>query len=240
MKKAAYIVIIIDMILFCWCITPLIFCPMALKKLKNCKGRPELTPGFSVCMLIFGSTVGGVFMLCMTEEQAAVPLFAKEGPVEPVKEPEPTVEAVEIPEDIVLPELIADIINVEQTVKFSRKEDIRIFQERLYKSSADLKRRYAMIDSDLYAIDRARVNYSSKYQTFKAGQTSIAKLTVKNEAIYVYLALDPKAYKGSRYTFRDVSDSSAFSAYPMLLKVTTDEQAEDVRALIADIVRVNA
>ena len=236
MKKAARIVIIIDMILFFWCITPLIFGFKSLKLLKTVNDRSELKRSYMIWMLIFGSTMGGVLMLCMTKEQWEVPLVPPKP--EPVSVPEPEIEEVDIPEDMVLPELIADIINVEHTVKFSRKEDIRIYQERLYKSSADLKRRYAMIDSVLYALPRVRVNYSSKYQTFKAGSASLAKLAVKNDAIYVYLALDPKDYAGSNYVFKDVSETAGFAAYPMRVKVTSDKLVDDVCALIGDAAKL--
>ena len=43
-----------------WTILPLIFGGIALKKMKQ--GKPSV--GFSVCVLIFCSTLGGIFLLC--------------------------------------------------------------------------------------------------------------------------------------------------------------------------------
>lgn len=238
MKTATRIIIIIDMILRCFCIFPVIFGILALKKLSEAQERADVSDGFALCTLLFCSTVGGLFMLTMTDEQYG----KKEEPLpepEPIPEPEPE-PIVVLPEDIVLPELIDDIIVREENVKpkFSRKEDIRIYQMRLYKSSADIKRRYALIDSYLYSIAKVRVNYSSKYQTFKAAESgAIAKMAVKNDAVYAYLALDPKKYVGSKYIFKDVSDTSGFAAYPMRVKITTDEQVEDVKELIADLIK---
>lgn len=60
MKKAAKIFIIIGMIVGFWYVLPLIFGAIALKKMK--KGKPSV--GFSICVLLFCSTLGGIFLLC--------------------------------------------------------------------------------------------------------------------------------------------------------------------------------
>ncbi len=60
MKTAAKVFIIIGMICGFWMILPIIFGAIALKKMKA--GKPSV--GFSVCVLIFCSTLGGIFLLC--------------------------------------------------------------------------------------------------------------------------------------------------------------------------------
>lgn len=65
MKKAAKILIIIGMILGFWTVLPLIFGILALKKMKE--GKPST--GFCVCVLLFCSTLGGIFLLCSKEEE---------------------------------------------------------------------------------------------------------------------------------------------------------------------------
>jgi hypothetical protein len=80
MKTAAKVFIIIGMIVGFWYVLPLIFGIIALKKMK--KGKPSV--GFSVCVLIFCSLLGGIFLLCSKEEEYAAPA------------PAPAVEEVEI------------------------------------------------------------------------------------------------------------------------------------------------
>lgn len=80
MKTAAKVFIIIGMIVGFWYVLPLIFGIIALKKMK--KGKPSV--GFSVCVLIFCSLLGGIFLLCSKEEEYAVPA------------PAPAVEEVEV------------------------------------------------------------------------------------------------------------------------------------------------
>ena len=52
-----------------WSVLPLIFGIIALNKMK--KGKPSV--GFSVCVLIFCSLLGGIFLLCSKEEEYAAP-----------------------------------------------------------------------------------------------------------------------------------------------------------------------
>ena len=150
-----------------------------------------------------------------------------------VEEPEPIVEEPEIFE---LDEIVAEVVEENHIPRFSRKEDTRIFQERLYRSSKELKHRYAMIDSYLFSNEKISVNYSRKYQTFRMGQFSIAKLTVKENSVLVYLNLDPEKYKNTKYVFTDVSHTNSFSSFPLLVRVNKDEQVEDVHELINDVI----
>lgn len=153
--------------------------------------------------------------------------------VEEPKEPEPQPKPIEA---LVLDEIVAEVVEENHKPRFSRKIDIRIFQERIYRSSKEVKRRYAMIDSYLFRNSNVSVNYSSNYQTFRIGKLGVAKLTVKGSAILVYINLEPKRYRNTKYRFTDLSDTKAFSSFPMLVKVVRDEQIEEVHELINDVI----
>ena len=60
MKTLAKVFIVIGMIVGFWSILPLIFGGIALKKMKTEKP----STGLSVCVLLFCSTLGGIFLLC--------------------------------------------------------------------------------------------------------------------------------------------------------------------------------
>lgn len=80
MKTAAKVFIILGMIVGFWYILPLIFGAIALKKMKT--EKPSV--GLSVCVLIFCSLLGGIFLLCSKNEEYAAPA------------PAPAVEEVEV------------------------------------------------------------------------------------------------------------------------------------------------
>ena len=64
MKTAAKIFIILGMIIGFWMVTPIIFGAIALSKLKKAREKKEIT-AISILTLIFCSTLGGIFMLCI-------------------------------------------------------------------------------------------------------------------------------------------------------------------------------
>ena len=80
MKTAAKVFIIIGMIVGFYTILPIIFGAIALKKMKT--EKPSV--GFSVCVLIFCSVLGGIFLLCSREEEyaPAIPAVLAEEPTE--------------------------------------------------------------------------------------------------------------------------------------------------------------
>ena len=70
MKTAAKVFILLSMVFGFWVILPLIFGGMALGKLKTATTKSELTTS-AVLVLLFCSLLGGIFMLCISEEELA-------------------------------------------------------------------------------------------------------------------------------------------------------------------------
>lgn len=70
MKTAAKVFIILGMIFGCIAILPLIVGGIGLSKINSAKDRSELV-GIGVCVLLFCSLLGGIFMLCIPNEQLA-------------------------------------------------------------------------------------------------------------------------------------------------------------------------
>ena len=69
MKTAAKVFIIIGMICGCWMILPLIFGGIALGQMKTQKP----STGICVCVLLFCSLLGGIFLLCSKDEEYGAP-----------------------------------------------------------------------------------------------------------------------------------------------------------------------
>ena len=68
MKTAAKVFIILGMIIGFWMILPLIFGGIALSQMSTKK--PSV--GISICVLLFCSLLGGVFLLCSKDEDYVV------------------------------------------------------------------------------------------------------------------------------------------------------------------------
>ncbi|MBQ2766916.1 MAG: hypothetical protein IJF49_02445 [Clostridia bacterium] len=69
MKTAAKIFIIIGMIVGFWTILPLIFGIIALNQMRTRKP----STGICVCVLLFCSLLGGIFLLCSNESEYIAP-----------------------------------------------------------------------------------------------------------------------------------------------------------------------
>lgn len=67
MKTAAKVCLIIGMVFGFWMILPLVFGILAINKLNTATKKEELV-GMGVCALLFCSTLGGIFMLCVSDE----------------------------------------------------------------------------------------------------------------------------------------------------------------------------
>lgn len=67
MKKIARIFIILGMVFTFYLIFPIIVGIIALDKLENAKSRDDLM-GIGVCTALFCSLIGGILMLCMTDD----------------------------------------------------------------------------------------------------------------------------------------------------------------------------
>lgn len=69
MKTAAKVFIILGMIVGFWTILPLIFGGIALSQMKTKKP----STGIAVCVLLFCSLLGGIFLLCSKDEEYTAP-----------------------------------------------------------------------------------------------------------------------------------------------------------------------
>ncbi|MBQ7322125.1 MAG: hypothetical protein IJW99_08515 [Clostridia bacterium] len=149
-----------------------------------------------------------------------------------VPEPEPELSI----EGLVMPDQVADVMVAKP--RFSQKEDIRIFQQRLWQQSAELKLRYARINSFLCEHSRVSVSFSPNYQTFRISNRYQVKLAVKTGSILVYLPLQPAVCRAlGCHTVSDVSDTRSFSALPSLVRIRTDEELERLYPLLDKLTR---
>lgn len=68
MKKAAKVFLIIGMILGFYAILPIVFGSITIRKLNNASSRDELRP-WGILSILFVSTLGGIFVLCVRDEE---------------------------------------------------------------------------------------------------------------------------------------------------------------------------
>lgn len=121
------------------------------------------------------------------------------------------------------------------TTLFSIKGTDKTFEQKLKELSPEMINRYTLITNYLSSIDGVRVKNSSKHVTYKKGSQAVAKLKIIGKTLNVYLNLQPKKYRKTKYKFIDVSGKKSHESYPMRVKITSDRQAKWAIELIKQI-----
>ena len=121
------------------------------------------------------------------------------------------------------------------TTLFSIKGSGKTFEQKLKELSPEMINRYSLITNYLSSIEDIKSKNSSKHVTYKKGSQAVAKLKIIGKTLNVYLNLQPKKYRNTKYKFIDVSDKKAHASYPMRIKITSDRQAKWAIELIKQI-----
>ena len=111
----------------------------------------------------------------------------------------------------------------------------KTFEEKIEDADKVLLHRYYQISDLLCSIQKSRVVRGKKFETYRKGNSGVAKLAIRGKTLNVYLATDPQQYVGTKYKFEDVSQSKTFANYPMRLKMTSERQLRWAKELIRDM-----
>lgn len=82
---------------------------------------------------------------------------------------------------------------------------------------------YYQAIKDLCAT-RKKVNtrLSFNKETITFGRNKVAAMKISRKNISLYLALDPKKYEGTKYRFKDISETTVGQDYPMVVQVKSN------------------
>lgn len=108
----------------------------------------------------------------------------------------------------------------------------RSFTAKLIMASDVLKNYYSEVKNELlrYGV-RSRMSW--RHETFRKGRKLLAKMTIRGKTLYLYLALDPKEYAGTKYKIRDASSVSVNASVPTLFRIKNDRRCRYAKQLIA-------
>ncbi len=104
-------------------------------------------------------------------------------------------------------------------------------EARLRLADEDAKARFAALSAALGAYENVKYIPRRLSYAYYKGKTVLARLTLKNGAVLLYLALEPEKLPKS-YRVSDVSAVKRHAATPTLITVKTDRQLDAARKLI--------
>ena len=107
----------------------------------------------------------------------------------------------------------------------------RSFTAKLIQSDDMFKSRYNSLRNELtrYGLKR-RISWNN--ESWYKGRTTYVKFAIRGKTLSIYLALDPKEYVGSKYTFKDVSEVAKYRDVPMQRKVRSERAVRWTKELI--------
>ena len=136
-------------------------------------------------------------------------------------------------------------VNVQKTVAvkkdgktFIRVKYNRSFTAKLIQSDDKQKSYYGEIKNCLLGY-KVKTRTSWRYETFKTGRKLLAKISFRGKTLGLYLALDPKAYDGTKYKIDDVSSVANNADVPALYKIKNDRRCKYSKDLIAAVMEAN-
>ena len=124
-----------------------------------------------------------------------------------------------------------DIINAEPIEVRYRSS----FMSRLIQAPTEVQEIYGALKNEILSYSGLKVKNSWNYESFNRDGEQCVKLNVRGRSVMVYLALNPKDYLGTKYRFKDMSQTPKFEKVPMLLSVRTERGLKYATELIAEL-----
>ncbi|MDE7439863.1 MAG: uL15 family ribosomal protein [Clostridia bacterium] len=121
---------------------------------------------------------------------------------------------------------------------FIRVRYNRSFTAKLIQSDDKIKSYYGEIKNELLRY-KVKTRTSWRYETFKLGRKLLAKISMRGKTLGLYLALDPKAYDGTKYKINDVSSVANNASVPSLYKIKNDRRCKYSKDLISALMAEN-
>ena len=118
---------------------------------------------------------------------------------------------------------------------FTIKGSDKTLEQRLFEASDSTKGWFKKLTEYFLSLPGIRVISSKKQISYKIKNKNIAKLKMVGKTLNLYLALEPKKFKNTKYKFIDVSAKKVHAKYPMRVKITSDRQAKWALELIEKI-----
>lgn len=106
------------------------------------------------------------------------------------------------------------------------------FSEKLLTANDKLMFAYNEINLFLNQVENISVNRSIKFETYRLKNKPVCKLQIKGKTLNVYIALNPNAFKDSKYIYEDVSNINSFNNYQMKLRITSNRQLRWAKELL--------
>lgn len=110
----------------------------------------------------------------------------------------------------------------------------RDFTTRLMHADSELKARYSAVKNELLRYGM-KSRMSTGNESWYRGRVTYAKFAIRGKTLFLYLALNPAEFEGTKYHFRNVAEVGKYGTVPMCVKLKSDRAVTRVKELIATL-----
>ena len=116
----------------------------------------------------------------------------------------------------------------------NRERVTRTFQAKIRLASGQVKENYAAIVNAFNAYDKVRLNESRRFASFFSGRKLLARVTVSEKSLRLYLALDPAAVD-EKFRAADASEVKTYADTPAKIRVRGGRSLKHALELIGSV-----
>ena len=106
------------------------------------------------------------------------------------------------------------------------------FIDRIYAADSELKYYYSEVKNELLSYKGVTHSVDRKYEVFHHGTRQIAKLSICNHVLRLYVNLEPAKYDKKQYNHRDMSKFECHARTPLRIDVNTTESLRHAKVFI--------
>ncbi|MDE6373644.1 MAG: hypothetical protein K2L72_04010, partial [Clostridia bacterium] len=182
------------------------------------------------------------------EEEPAVEETHEEQPVVPAEEPAETVaeEGAEVAEEEASDEAEAEddecelkMVEEDGKTRFIVIKYSKSFLAKLIQSDGETKRYYSEIKNTLLSYEGVKSRVSWKWEAFRKGRQTVAKLRLRGKTLSLALALDPARYEETKYIVESLAEIKSYADTPCLYRIKNERRLRYSAELIATVMQEN-
>ena len=106
------------------------------------------------------------------------------------------------------------------------------FIDRIYAADSELKYYYSEVKNEILSYSGITHTVDRKFEVFYHGTRQIAKLSICNNVLRLYVNLDPDKYDKSQYHHRDMSKIDCHARTPLRIDVNTTESLRHAKVFV--------
>jgi predicted transport protein len=110
--------------------------------------------------------------------------------------------------------------------------DTMTFIERIYAANSELKYYYSEVKNELLSYEGITHTIDRKFEIFYHGTRQVAKLSICNGILRLYVNLDPQKYDKRQYNQRDMSKFECHEKTPLRINVNSLETLRHAKVFI--------